>query len=169
MKPRNVVALVLVLLSYGALIPGLTWPLITITASFNLMGNKIEIFNQTRSIVHSIKDLHESGNDVVAGLILLFGIVVPLVKGVLLGLVALMRRGLWRWRLFALVRSISKWAMADVFAMGIYVAFLAGQASQNLDAQIRVGFYYFVGYCIVSLLALEFVSVPAPARDDTAG
>ena len=72
MKPRNAVALVLVVLSYVALVPGLLWPLITITASFTLMGNKIELYHQTRSIVQSIKDLHESGNDLVAGLILLF-------------------------------------------------------------------------------------------------
>ena len=153
---------------YVALVPGLLWPLITITASFTLMGNKIELYHQTRSIVQSIKDLHESGNDLVAGLILLFGILVPLVKGVLLGVGAVVRQPVWRWRLIAFVRSISKWAMADVFAMGVYVAYLAGQASENLDARIRVGFYYFVAYCLVSLLALEFAVVPPPATGDDA-
>ncbi len=52
--------------------------------------------------------------------------------------------------------------MADVFAMGVWVAFLAGKATDNLDAQIRIGFYYFVGYCLVSLLAIQFMSVPDP-------
>lgn len=163
MKVRNIVALVLVLISYVILVPGLTWPLMTITVSFNFMGNNIEVYDQTRSIVQSIKDLHESGNDFVAGLILLFGILVPLVKGVLLGAVAIVPGKVWRWRLFAFVRSISKWAMADVFAMGVWVAFLAGKAADNIDAQIKVGFYYFVAYCLVSLLALQFMSVPDPS------
>jgi uncharacterized paraquat-inducible protein A len=98
----------------------------------------------------------------VAGLVLLFGVVVPVVKGVLLALAALWRNELGRYRLFIFVRSISKWAMADVFAMGVYVAYLAGKAAENLDAEIRIGFYYFVGYCLVSLLALQFMSVRQP-------
>jgi uncharacterized paraquat-inducible protein A len=52
--------------------------------------------------------------------------------------------------------------MADVFAVGVYVAFLASKAAENFDAEIRIGFYYFVAYCLVSLLALQFMSVPRP-------
>jgi len=162
MQPRNIVAFVLVVLSYILLVPGLTWPLLTIRASFTFMGRTIDLFEQTRSILQSIRELHESGNDVVAGLVLLFGVVVPVGKGLLLVVVALWRNELGRYRVFAFVRTISKWAMADVFAMGIYVAYLAGEAAQNLDAEIREGFYYFVGYCIVSLLALQFMHVPPP-------
>ena len=163
MRTRNIIALVLVLLSFVLLIPGLTWPLITIRASFVFMGNTMEIYNQTRSILQSIKDLHESNNDFVAALILLFSVIVPFVKGAMLGAVALVKSPVRRYRLFAFVRSISKWAMADVFAMGVWVAYLASEAAENFDAEIRVGFYYFVAYCLVSLLALQFMSVPNPA------
>jgi len=162
MRTRNIIALVLVLLSFVLLIPGLTWPLITIRASFVLMGNTMEIFNQTRSILQSIKDLHESNNDFVAALILLFSVIVPFVKGAMLGAAALVKNPVRRYRLFAFVRSISKWAMADVFAMGVYVAYLASEAAANFDAEVRIGFYYFVAYCLVSLLALQFMSVPNP-------
>jgi len=161
MRPRNIIALVLVLLSFVILIPGLTRPLITINASFTFMGNTVEVFNQTRSILQSIRDLHDTGDDFVAGLILLFSVVVPFVKGALLGVAALSPSAAWRYRLYIFVRSISKWAMADVFAMGVYVAFLAGKAAENLDAEIKSGFYYFVAYCLVSLLALQFMTVPA--------
>ena len=162
MKTRNIIALVLVLLSFVLLIPGLTWPLITIRASFVFMGNTMEIFNQTRSILQSIEDLHESNNDFVAALILLFSVIVPFVKGAMLGAAALVKKPVRRYRLFAFVRSISKWAMADVFAMGVWVAYLASDAAENFDAEIGVGFYYFVAYCLVSLLALQFMSVPNP-------
>ena len=163
MKTRNLIALILILLSFVLLIPGLAWPLITIRASFGFMGNTIEVFNQTRSILQSIKDLHESNNDFVAALILLFSVIVPFVKGAMLGVAALVKDSTRRYQLYAFVRSISKWAMADVFAMGVYVAFLASEAAQNFDAEIGVGFYYFVAYCLVSLLALQFISVPRPA------
>ena len=110
----------------------------------------------------SIKDLHESNNDFVAALILLFSVIVPFVKGAMLGAAALVKNPFHRYRLFAFVRSISKWAMADVFAMGVWVAYLASDAAENFDAEIGVGFYYFVAYCLVSLLALQFMSVPNP-------
>ncbi len=162
MKPRNVVAVLLVLGSFGLLIPGLLRPLITITATVQFMGFSQEIFRQTRSIVQSIRDLHDSGNDFVAFLILLFSVLVPFIKGLLLAVVALVRDAGRRYRVFAFVRDISKWAMADVFAMGVYVAYLAAKASDNLDAQIGIGFYYFVGYCVASLLALQFMRVEPP-------
>lgn len=164
MKVRNVAAFVLVLLSFALLIPGLIQPLITIRASFDFMGNSIEVFNQTRSILQSIKDLHESGNDFVAGLILLFSVIVPFIKGAVLGVAAIAPSPVWRYRLFVFVRAISKWAMADVFAVGVYVAFLAGKASENLDAKIGSGFYWFVGYCLVSLLAIQFMIISPPER-----
>ena len=168
MKPRNIVAFALVVVSYVLLVPGLTWPLLTIRASFTFMGRTIDLFEQTRSILTSIRELYESGDIIVAGLVLLFGVIVPVGKGLLLAFVALWRNDVGRYRVFVFVRSISKWAMADVFAMGIYIAYLAGEAAQNLDAEIREGFYYFVGYCIVSLLALQFMSVPRPEKTGTA-
>ena len=168
MKTRNIIALVLVLLSFVLLIPGLTWPLITISASLTFMGNTMEIFNQTRSILQSIEDLHESNNDFVAALILLFSVIVPFIKGAMLGAAALVKDSVRRYQLYAFVRSISKWAMADVFAMGVYVAYLASKAAVNLDAEVRIGFYFFVAYCLVSLLALQFMSVPHPGNASAA-
>ena len=57
------------------------------------------------------------------------------------------------------MRDISKWAMADVFVVGVYVAFLSAKATDNLDAELQVGFYYFASYCVISLLALQFMKI----------
>ena len=168
MRTRNIVAVILIILSFVILIPGLTRPLITISASMQFMGQTVDLFTQTRTILQSIRSLHESGNDFVAGLILLFSVIVPVVKGLLLLVVLLIRKVWARAELFYFVRSISKWAMADVFVVGVYVAYLAAKATDNLDAQIRVGFYWFVSYCLVSLLALQFMKVDDPGRENTA-
>jgi paraquat-inducible protein A len=160
MKARNVVALVLVLVSLAVLIPGLTQPLITIRATMNLLGQSREIFSDTRSIIQTIRNLHESGNDFVAGLILLFSVIVPFVKALLLGIIPLLGRPEARFKLFLFVRSISKWAMVDVFVVGIWVAFLAGKAADHFDAMIEPGFYYFVAYCVISLVALQLLQMP---------
>jgi len=167
MRIRNAMALVLILLSFAILIPGLTRPLITISASFSFLGRSTELFRETRSILQSVRSLHESGNDFVAGLIFLFSVVVPFVKGALLAVALGLRRATTRYRIFAFVRSISKWAMVDVFVVGIYVAYLAAKASDNLDAQLESGFYYFAGYCLVSLLALQFMRIDAPVSADS--
>jgi len=157
MKARNMVALGLILVSLAILIPGLTEPLITIRASVNIMGQSHEMFRDTRSIIQTIRNLHESGNDFVAGLILLFSVIVPFVKALLLAVVPLLKNVKARFNLFLFVRSISKWAMVDVFVVGIYVAYLAGEATDNFDASIERGFYFFAAYCLISLAALQLL------------
>ena len=170
MRVRNVIALVLALISFGLLYPGLVKPLITISASFTLLGRSMEIFSETRSILQTVRSLHESGNDFVAGLILVFGVVVPIVKGLILLGVLLLRPSRFRSRLFAFVRTIGKWAMNDVFVVAVYTAFLAGKAQENLNAELGVGFYYFTAYCLTSLLAIQFMKLetePSTAAEDS--
>ncbi len=160
MTVRNIIALVLVVVSFVLLYPGLTQPLITISASVSFMGRTMQVFSETRSILTTIEGLHESGDDFVAGLILVFGVVVPLVKGLALLSVLLLQSA--RSRLYRFVRAISKWAMNDVFVVAVYTAFLAGKANERLDAQLGAGFYYFTAYCLLSLLALQFMKIEKP-------
>lgn len=168
MRARNVVAIILTFGSFAVLIPGLTKDLITLSASMTFMGNRVQLFEETRSIVGTVRSLHESGNDFVAGLILFFSIIVPFLKGIMFAASLMMRDPLRRWRLFAFTRSISKWAMADVFVVGVYVAFLSAKATEMLDAVIRPGFYWFVSYCLISLAALQTMHVDQPARSERA-
>jgi uncharacterized paraquat-inducible protein A len=171
MKPRNRIAVLFVILSFAVLIPGLIRPLITITASLEMFGRSTELFRETRSIVQTIQSLHESGNTFVAGLILLFGIVVPFVKGACLVTAIFLKRRIARARLERFVEGISKWAMNDVFIVAVYVAFLSAKATDNLDARIEVGFYYFAAYCLLSLCSLQLLDIqspPAPEKEPAA-
>src|SRR5262245_19996266 len=107
MRARNVVALVLTVLSFVILVPSLLQPTVTITASIEWFGQRQEIFRETRSILRIIRSLHESGNDFVAGLILLFSVIVPFAKGVRLAVVALTKDPRRKYALFRFVRDIS--------------------------------------------------------------
>ena len=70
-----------------------------------------------------------------------------------------------RLRLYNFARSVSKWAMADVFVVGVFIAFLAAKATDNLNAVAERGFYFFAAYCLVSNLAFQLLQVEtAPAR-----
>lgn len=160
MTRRNQIASLLTLLSLGCLLPGLTRPVLTITASMSLLGNTRELFRETQSILESVRNLHESGNTFVAGLILLFSILVPFFKSIVLGVILFSRSEHTQARLARFVRAISKWSMADVFAVGTFIAFLAANALDNLDAVVGEGFYYFAAYCLLSNLAFQFLETP---------
>jgi uncharacterized paraquat-inducible protein A len=168
---RNSIALVLFTLSIVALVPGLFRPLITISASVAVFGGRVEMFRETRSILQTVESLHRSGNDFVAGLIFFFGVVVPLVKGAALIGAFFVRSPPVREGMVGFVRAISKWAMNDVFVVAVYVSYLSAKATDNLDAQIEHGFYWFATYCLLSLLSLQFLKLDrrpahaAPAPD----
>ena len=166
MSRRNLVAVILLVASYIAFVPGIFEPLITITGTYTAFGNEVEVLRETRSIVQTVRSLHESGNDLVAGLILLFGVIVPIVKGIsLLAATFLHHRS--RRLTDAFARVISKWAMNDVFVVGVYVAFLSARATDGLHAELEVGFYWFTAYVLTSLLALTLLHRPE-ATDTTA-
>lgn len=159
------VAIGLTLVSLGLLIPGLSQPALTIVASIPFGNKPMEIFRQTQNVVQAVRSLYESGNYFVSVLVLLFSIIVPFIKAALLAVILAIKSPVTKYRLYLFVRSISKWAMADVFAVGVFIAFLASKATDNLDAVIGTGFYYFVGYCLVSNVAFQFLSVPPPVQE----
>jgi uncharacterized paraquat-inducible protein A len=163
MTLRNRLALVLSLVSLALLWPGLIQPVLTIKVTMQFFGATRELSNETRSVVGAIRSLHASHNDFVAGLILLFSVCIPLVKAALLIPIGVMRNAAGRYRLFTLVQTISKWSMADVFAVGMLIALLAAKGTANLTATAGVGFYCFAAYCLVSNLAFQLLRIDPPA------
>ena len=77
-----------------------------------------------------------------------FNILVPLIKSGILFYIILAKNPKAKWQRF--VSAISKWAMADVFAISIFVAFLGANAMESTKATLQPGFYYFAGYVILS-------------------
>ncbi len=167
MPRRNLLALLLTIVSLGLLVPGLTRPVLTITANISMLGVTREIFRETQTIVQSVERLLDSGNAFVALLILLFSIIVPVLKAIVLFVLLGVRAPESRYALFRFVRSISKWSMADVFVVGIFIAFLAANALDNLQAVAGEGLYWFASYCLVSNLAFQLLQVPEPAAART--
>ena len=167
MTTRNKVAVGLTLVSIGLLVPGLAQPALTIVASIPIFNKPTEIYRQTQNVVQAVRSLYESGNYFVSGLVLLFSIIVPFITAVALAVILMIKAAGPKYRLYLLVRSVSKWAMADVFAVGVFIAFLAAKATDNLDAVVGSGFYFFVSYCLVSNLAFQFLEVPPPDQAPT--
>jgi hypothetical protein len=137
-----------------------------VTASLQKAGSDIEVYTQTRSIVGAVRRLYEVGSPAAATLILLFSIIVPVAKGVLVAL-AMFMTGAGRDGVLRFVAAIAKWSMADVFVVAIFIAYLAAIASQAtpgttalvaFEARFGLGFYFFAAYCLFSLASQQFTA-----------
>ena len=139
-----------------------------VTRSLQQGMQDVEVYSQTRSIVSAVRNLYDVGSPTPATLILLFSVIVPVTKAVLVGWAFFLASGERRRRTLQFVEAIAKWSMADVFVVGIFIAYLAAQATQTppgnpnaapmikFDAQFGPGFYWFAGYCLFSLASQQF-------------
>ncbi len=139
----------LVLLGFGWVLDILH---INITAHYIIT---IELFDERRSVLSTLKNLWETNNYWPFLLIFLFGVVVPIVKSILLFYLLLAKTA--NAKIYMLVNSISKWAMADVFVISIFVAFLGAKAMESTTANFESGFYYFAGYVVLSGIVVMFL------------
>jgi hypothetical protein len=152
-----------------------------ITAALQKNVDEVEVYEQTRSIVSSVRRLYEVGSPVPATLILLFSVIVPFGKAALVAWATFMASGAWKRRTLGFVETIAKWSMADVFVVALFIAYLAARASTTaptdpgspppliaFNATFGSGFYWFAAYCLFSLASQQFTarlaaSEPAPA------
>jgi hypothetical protein len=146
----------------------------SLTASLTKNIAEVEVFQQTRSIVGSVRRLYEVGSPIPATLILLFSVIVPLGKTVLVGWAVFVADGEKRRRTLAFVETIAKWSMADVFVVALFITYLAAMASQSaptagpalvaFTAEFRAGFYWFAAYCVFSLASQQVTARVLAAR-----
>jgi hypothetical protein len=146
----------------------------SLTASLTKNIEDVEVFQQTRSIVGSVRRLYEVGSPVPATLILLFSVVVPVAKTALVGWAVFVADGERRRRTLSIVETIAKWSMADVFVVALFIAYLAAMASQSapaagpplvaFSAEFGAGFYWFAAYCLFSLASQQLTARVLAAR-----
>ena len=141
----------MVLLAFGLVLYMLK---IDVTANFFI---DINLFNEKRSVLGTLQTLWESSNYLPFLLIFLFGIIVPLVKSAIIFYILLAKNVADKW--LQLESKISKWAMADVFAISIFIAFLGARAMRNTTAFLEPGFYYFTAYVLLSLVLVGLLKI----------
>jgi len=137
--------------------------MITGMLGLNNIKGEIEAYNETRSIAGTVKELFRSGNGFIGFLVMLFSIIIPFTKILLMLLGAYFHDSTNSRKAFIISSVISKWSMADVFVVAIIVAFMAANASTmggllNLGARFEFGFYFFLGYCTFSILSIQVIT-----------
>lgn len=153
-----------------------------LTAALQAGVNEVEVYTQTRSIVGAVRELYDVGSPLPATLILLFSVVVPLTKAGLVAAAVYMRDHAQRLRTLRFVEAIAKWSMADVFAVALFIVYLAAQATQTppgapesappllaFTAHFGPGFYWFAAYCLFSLGSQQYTRRLAMRHERTTG
>ena len=163
----------------GLFILGITQPMFTLAmdviASTNITKLSSEIINKELSLIDTIVELYQDDRVFVSALILLFSILIPVIKSLFIFFAYFSKNILRAKKLMNFVNVIGKWSMADVFVVAIFLAVMstnhAATATQHqltifgfkLDlllssatvSNVGMGFYYFTGYCIISMLASQ--------------
>lgn len=142
-----------------------------LTSALQQGVDNVEVYQQTRSIVSAVRNLYDVGSPLPATLILLFSVIVPLTKALLVGWAVFMKSAAMRARTTKFVETIAKWSMADVFAVALFIVFLAAQATQQppgapdaappllaFTAEFGPGFYWFAAYCLFSLASQQYTA-----------
>ncbi len=160
MNIRNIIALTLIIASLFFLYPGLTEPMLSIriAAKIPLLGD-FELFERTQSIIEAIRALYDYNNNLVATMILIFSVIIPVLKGILLLIVLGFKKWRFRSHVYRFVSAIGKWSMADVFVVGVFLAYLATASEESISAEVFDGFYYFTAYCIISILGIQIMDL----------
>lgn len=167
------------LIAIALFIPGITLPMMTLSMDVfaKMSGGELSstLLDKELSLLATIQELWQDERLFVAALIFLFSICIPLLKTVLMTAVYFINNMALAKRIADFVSLISKWSMADVFVVAVFLAILStNQAETVSEQQINIfafkinftfssetfsaagpGFYYFVGYCLLAILATQ--------------
>ncbi len=107
---------------------------------------------EVRSIFGVIAELYSSKYWFIAVCLTVFSMLIPLAKACLTIFVLETRSLATKLKISNFLHSISKWSMADVFVAAILLSNFAVRANKSTQADLFLGFYYFLGYCLLSLV-----------------
>jgi hypothetical protein len=169
----------LAMLAGGVLSPMLEVEVRVTRIDATLLGTPIEfrdqsLYYRSKTVFEVFQTLIHMGRPemtVVGVLVILFSVVLPTLKMLALG-ACLFRPALLRTNRFVklLAFGLSKWSMADVMVLAIFMSFVAfngviGSALESLRAvpnvqqvliptnasKILPGYYLFIGFCVASI------------------
>jgi len=135
------------------LIFGLITPIlmVTIHKDIEYLGDIVLSF-ESKGVIGSIEKLWESGDIVVALVILIFSVIVPVAKVLALLFVSIFMKSQFASSVVKFFKLIGKWSMVDVFVVAVFLVYLTANKGDVSRAEIEVGLYFFLAYVIVSMI-----------------
>lgn len=135
------------------LVLGLITPIlmVTIHKEIEYLGDIVLSF-ESKGVIGSIIKLYESGDIIVAAVILLFSVLVPMAKVFSLLFVSVFMENKFAYGVIRFFKMIGKWSMVDVFVVAVFLVYLTSNNKDISRAEVEVGLYFFLAYVIVSML-----------------
>jgi len=128
-------------------IPGLVKDIVgPIIDNVDVSGT-VPAFNKTNSILSTASELYNNNHVPVAVMILFFSVGVPMLKALMLIFAHLPLRAVFKRQLLWLSLVTSKWSMADVFVVAIFVAFLAANGIKENRVLLFFSLLRTINYC----------------------
>jgi hypothetical protein len=137
-----------------ALINGLVTPILMVTIHKNVeyLGDVVLSF-ESKGILGSVVKLIHEGNLPIAGVILLFSILLPTLKTLSLLFVSLYENRPFAAKMVHFFKHLGKWSMLDVFVVALLLVFLTSRGTDVSRAEAEIGIYFFLAYVILSMAA----------------
>jgi len=152
-------ALILHLIAIVIWFPGVLNTVMTIEIGMSGGGGLLSFITDSLSqkkalsIVGSVQELFDQKHYFLTFLVFFFALLVPFAKSLMLSLaLALPKKKIGSLSL-KIVRAVSKWAMADVFAVGLAIAFLTFKTNAMVGVRPGNGLYFFAAYVLISTAA----------------
>lgn len=164
------------ILALALFIPGILLPMFSmnmeLAAFFSGASISSSLIDKELSIMGTVSELWQDQRFFVALLIFMFSVFIPVLKTAFVSISYFTQGRALERRLMGFVASIGKWSMADVFAVAVFLAILSTNHAQTSDSHefslfgfkmgldmstqtlstAGDGFYFFTGYCLLSLL-----------------
>ncbi|MEM0910298.1 MAG: paraquat-inducible protein A [Pseudomonadota bacterium] len=181
------------IIALGLFFPGILLPMFNLemVLAASLSGSATissDLVNQELSIMQTVEELWSDQRLLVAALIFAFSVCIPLFKTIMVSIAYFAKSDKIEQRLLRFVGAIGKWSMADVFVVAVFLAVLSTNHAETASQQqfsifgfemaldissqtlsnVGEGFYYFVGYCLVSLTGthLALLGLNAPMQTE---
>jgi paraquat-inducible protein A len=162
-------------------VPGIVLPMFVLNMDMSVAltgaGFTSEIVNKELSIIATVSELWQEHRYLVSVLIFAFSVFIPIMKTGLVTMVYFMRNITKQQQLINIVATIGKWSMADVFVVAVFLAILSTSHAQTAQSHeltffgmnvgfeistqtlsnVGQGFYYFVAYCVLSLIGSQLI------------
>ncbi len=107
---------------------------------------------EIRSVLGVITELYLKGYWLIGACLTVFSILIPITKAGLTIFVLECSSLSKKMKISNFLHSISKWSMADVFVAAILLSNFAVRANKSTQADLFLGFYFFMSYCLLSMV-----------------
>ncbi len=132
--------------------------LMTVYKTFPIIG-EVTLSYESKSIYTTITKLFTQHNYLIALLVLLFSVMIPLLKAlVLIGYGFFKESGIAK-QSVVWIEKIGKWSMADVFIVALLVVLFSTRQDIHTSLKVEVGLYFFAGYVMLSMLGSTLLAL----------